>query len=186
MKKVKYLAIALALILGMVMLACGQPVGYVSEDNEAAQTIIPLLASPPAVTSVTQTAFDTDTTDHYVNMPAAVSTGDLLIILFTNDGSTTVTRPDGWSSLASSANGEAVRMSVYYKIAAGTEGSTTVNLATSAGEQAAAQVYRITDWNGTTPPAISTAATGTNPAPNAPSLNPAGWNVTDTLWLAVA
>ena len=47
MKKVKYLAIALAVILGMVMLACSQPVGYVSDDTEAAQMVIPLLATPP-------------------------------------------------------------------------------------------------------------------------------------------
>jgi len=185
MKKVRFLAIALAVSLSMVMLACSQPVGYVSDNNEATQTVIPLLASPPAVASVTQTVFDTDTTDHYVNMPATVSTGDLLIVLFTNDGSATVTTPDGWSSLASDVNGSAVRLSVYYKIAAGTEGGTTVNLVTSAGEQAAAQVYRITDWNGTTPPEISTVATGTTPAPNPASLNPAGWDVTDTLWLAV-
>jgi len=185
MKKAKYLAIALALSLGMVMLACSQPVGYVSDNNEAAQTVIALLVSPPAVTSVTGTAFDADTTDHYVNMPATVNGGDLLIILFTNDGSATVTGPDGWGSLASDASGSAVRLSVYYRIAAGTEGGTTVNLVTSAGEQAAAQVYRITDWNGTTPPEISTAATGTSPQPNPTSLNPAGWDVADTLWLAV-
>jgi uncharacterized repeat protein (TIGR02543 family) len=185
MKKAKFLAIALAVSLGMVMLACSQPMGYVSDNNEAAQTVIALLASPPAVTSVTETTFGTDTTDHYVDMPATVNAGDLLIVLFTNDGSATVTTPDGWSSLASDANGSAVRLSVYYKISAGTEGGTTVDFVTSANEQAAAQVYRITDWNGTTPPEISTAATNTTPTPNPPSLNPAGWDVTDTLWLAV-
>ncbi|MGB5926018.1 MAG: hypothetical protein WBH01_08040, partial [Dehalococcoidia bacterium] len=46
MKKVKFLPIALAVSLGMVMLACSQPVGYVSDNNEAAQTVIPLVASP--------------------------------------------------------------------------------------------------------------------------------------------
>ena len=119
-------------------------------------------------------------------MPATVNAGDLLIVLFTNDGSATVTTPAGWSLLASTANGSAVRLSVYYKIAAGTEGGTTVNFVTSAAEQAAAQVYRITDWHGTTPPEISAAATGTSTAPNPASLNPAGWDVADTLWLAVA
>ena len=186
MKKVKFLAIALAVSLAMVMLACSQPVGYVSDNNEAAQTVKSLLVLPSAVTSVTQTAFDTDTTDHNVNMPATVNAGDLMIVLFTNDGSATVTTPGGWSPLASNVNGSAVRLSVYYKIAAGTEGGTTVNFATSAGEQAAAQVYSITDWNGTTPPEISTAATGPSPAPNPASLNPAGWDVANTLWLAVA
>jgi len=146
---------------------------------------VPALAAP-VVASVTETAFGTDTTDHYVNMPATVNAGDLLIVLFTNDGNATVTTPAGWTPLASTANGSSVRLSVYYKIAAGTEGSTTVNFATSSSEQAAAQVYRITDWHGTTPPEISTAATGTSTAPNPASLDPAGWDVADTLWIAVA
>jgi hypothetical protein len=186
MKNVRFLTIALAVSLSMVMLACGQPVGYPSDNSEAGQTVIALLASPPAVTSVTQTTFSNDTTDHHVNLPATVSTGDLLIVLFTNDGSATVTTPDGWSSLASDASGSAVRLSVYYKIADGTEGGTTVDLVTSAAEQAAAQAYGITDWNGTTPPEISTVATNTSTRPDPASLNLAGWAVGDTLWLAVA
>jgi len=148
-------------------------------------TAVPALAAP-AVASVTETAFDTATTDHYVNMPAAVNAGDLLIVLFTNDRSESVTTPGGWSLLASDTNGAHVRLSVYYKIAAGTEGGTQVNLITSAAEEAAAQVYRITSWHGTTPPEISTAATGTSAAPDPSSLNPAGWDVANTLWLAVA
>jgi len=168
MKKIKYLAIALALLLSFNLL-----------------TAVPALAAP-VVAAVTGTAFGTDTTDHYVNMPATVTAGDLLIVPFTNDGSATVTTPAGWSLLASNANGSAVRLSVYYKIAAGTEGGTTVNFVTSPAEEAAALVYRITNWQGTTPPAISTGATGTSTAPNPPSLDPAGWDFADTLWLAVA
>jgi hypothetical protein len=148
-------------------------------------TAVPALAAP-VVASVTETAFGTDTTDHYVSMPATVNAGDLLIVLFTNDRNATVTTPAGWSLLTSDTNGVHVRLSVHYKIAAGTEGGTTVNFATSASEQAAAQVYRITDWHGTTPPEISTAATGTDTAPDPASLNPAGWDVANTLWLAVA
>jgi len=148
-------------------------------------TVVPTLAAPE-VDSVTDTAFDTDTTDHNVDMPATVDAGDLLIVIFTNDGSATVTTPGGWSLLASDADGQHVSLSVYYKIAAGTEGGTTVNFVISAAEEAAAQVYKITDWHGTTPPEISTAATGTSTAPNPASLDPAGWDVADTLWLAVA
>ncbi|HUX48691.1 MAG TPA: hypothetical protein VMV76_05970, partial [Dehalococcoidia bacterium] len=146
---------------------------------------VPVLAAS-VVTSVTETAFGTDTTDHNVDMPATVDAGDLLIVLFTNDGSETVTTPAGWTELASDANGVHVRLSVYYKIAAGTEGGTTVNFVTSAAEEAAAQVYRITDWHGTTPPEISTAATGSDAAPDPASLDPVGWDVADTLWLAAA
>jgi hypothetical protein len=61
-----------------------------------------------------------------------------------------------------------------------------VDFVTSAAEEGAAQVFRITDWHGTTPPEISTAATGTSTAPNPASLNPAGWDVASTLWIAVA
>ena len=146
---------------------------------------VPVLAAP-VVASVTETAFGTDTTDHYVDMPATVNAGDLLIVLFTNDGDETVTTPGGWSLLASDTGGPSVRLSVYYKIATGTEGGTTVNFVTSANQQAAAQVYRITDWQGTTPPEISTAATATSTAPDPAFLDPAGWGVSNTLWLAVA
>ena len=168
MTKPKYLATALALLLSFSLVIT-----------------VPALAAP-AVTSVTETAFGIDTTNHYVNMPATVDAGDLLIALFTNDGSATVTTPAGWTQLASTANGAAVRLSIYYKIAEGTEGGSTVNFVTSAAEQAAAQVYRITNWHGTTPPEISTAATGVSTRPNPASLSPAGWGVADTLWLAVA
>jgi len=165
--KVIYLVVTLALVLSFSLV-----------------TTVPALAAP-AVASVTETAFGTDTTDHNVDMPATVNADDLLIVLFTNDGNATVTTPGGWSALASDHN-TAVRCSVYYKIAVGDEDGTTVDFVTSANEQAAAQVYRITNWHGTTPPEISTAATGTSTRPNPASLDPAGWDVADTLWIAVA
>ena len=127
-------------------------------------TTVPALAVP-VVASVTETAFGTATMDHYVNMPVTVNASDLLIVLFTNDRNESVTTPGGWSLLASDINGVHVRLSVYYKIAAGTEGGAPVNFVTSAAEEAAAQVYRISDCHGTTPPEISTTATGTDTAP---------------------
>jgi hypothetical protein len=166
--KVIHLIVALALVLSFSLV-----------------TAVPVLAAP-LVASVTETAFGTDTTDHNVNMPATVDAGDLLIVLFINDRDATVDTPTGWNLLASEASGPHVRLSVYYKIAAGTEGGTTVNFVTSATEEAAAQVYRITNWHGTIPPEISTAATGTDTTPDPASLDPVGWDVADTLWLVVA
>ena len=169
MKKLGYLAIlTIAVALGFGL-----------------ATVMPAMAAP-AVASVTETAFGTDETNHDVNMPATVNQGDLLIVVFANDGSASVITPSGWSLLASNANGNQVRISVYYEISAGTEGGTTVNFVTSAAEQAAAQVYRITSWHGTTPPEISTAATSTDTIPDPTSLDPTGWDVTNTLWMAVA
>jgi len=114
--KVIHLIVALALVLSFSLV-----------------TTVPALAAP-VVASVTETAFDTATTAHYVNMPATVTADDLLIVLFTNDGNAAVTTPTGWNLLASDANGTQVRLSVYYKIAAGTEGGTTVNFVTSVVE----------------------------------------------------
>jgi hypothetical protein len=148
-------------------------------------TTVPAM-SAPVVAPVTETAFDTDTTSHYVNMPSTVNAGDLLIVLFSNDRNGSVTTPGGWTELASDTSGPHIRVSVYYRIAAGTEGGTTVNFITSAAEEAAAQVYKITNWHGTTPPGISIAATGSDASPDPASLNPASWDVTDTLWIAVA
>ena len=93
--KVIHLVVALALVLSFSLV-----------------TAVPALAAP-AVASVTETAFGTDTTDHYVSMPATVDAGDLLIVLFTNDEGATVTTPSGWNLLASDANGTQVRLSVY-------------------------------------------------------------------------
>jgi len=145
--KVIHLVVALALVLSFSLV-----------------TTVPALAVP-VVASVTETAFGTATMDHYVNMPATVNVSDLLIVLLTNDRNESVTTPGGWSLLASDANGAHVRLSVYYEIATGTEGGTTVNFVTSASEQAMAQVYRISNYHGTTPPEISTAATSTDMAP---------------------
>ena len=166
--KVTHLVVALALVLNFSMVITA-----------------PVMAAP-VVASVTETAFGTDTTDHYIDMPATVNAGDLLILLFTNDRDATVTTPGGWTELASDASGPHIRLSVYHKMAAGTEGGTTVNFITSAAEEAAAQVYKITNWHGTTPPEISTPETGTNMSPDPAPLDPAGWDIADTLWIAVA
>jgi len=166
--KIIHLVVALALVLSFSMVIT-----------------VPALAAP-VVASVTETAFGTYTTDHYVNMPATVDVGDLLIVLFTNEGLATVTTPAGWTELASNSYYWFVRLSVYYKIAAGDEDGTTVNFVTSSNQEAAAQVYRITNWHGTTPPEISTAATGTDMVPDPASLDPARWDIANTLWIAVA
>ena len=122
-------------------------------------------AAFPTVSSATGQPFGADTTDHNVTMPATVNAGDLLIVLFTNDGGgQTVATPVDWNQLFTTPNGAStagVRHGAYYKIAAGTEGGTTVNFVTSDTEHAVSVTYRITAWHGTTPPEAGTSATGT-------------------------
>lgn len=139
----------------------------------------------PVIQSVTESIFNTDSVNHLVLMPAVVNAGDALIILFTNDGSASVTEPTGWDTLYSNANGTALRGSAYAKVALGNEGGTTVNLITSATEKGSAQVFRISNWNGTLAGiqnGISGQITTGNTA-NPPVVN-AYWGNSKALWIA--
>ncbi len=107
----------------------------------------------PIVESVTATVFDTAAaTSHLVAMPAVVNSGELLVAEFVNPGAGTVTTPTGWTQLHTTVSGGSVRLGSYYKVAAGTEGGTTVDFVTSGTVKALAHVYRVSGWHGTTPP----------------------------------
>lgn len=135
-----------------------------------------------AVVSATESNFTADATDHTVTMPATVSTGDLLLMLWTNDGNATVTTPGGWSQVYTAIPETSVRQSVYKKISDGTEGGTTVNFVTSATEKACAIVYRISGATGE-------VAFGTAIQDNAVNLDPpsvtAPWGSKNNLWMIV-
>jgi CRP-like cAMP-binding protein len=93
----------------------------------------------------------------------------------------------GWTVLSSTANGTRVRTGVYARRADGTEGGTTVNFVTSAGELAVAHVYGVGQWcdSGTLANDVAAAVViGTGTAPDPPALDPAAWDVADTLWIA--
>jgi hypothetical protein len=141
------------------------------------------------VQSITTTSFSTDSMPHYVAMPATVNAGDLLIAFFASDGTPDVDLPSGWTFFFGwdSWGGTGNKFSMYAKRAAGTEGGTTVNFQTTTAEKAAAQVYRITGWRDSGILSndvewVNAGATGTSPNP--PSLNPAHWDVENTLWIA--
>lgn len=143
-----------------------------------------LVTAPPIRLSVTPTAFGADTTAHLVAMPAVVEPGDLLLMHFVNDGNATVATPAGWTLLNTTLSGTQVRSSWYWKLAAGTEDGTTVDLVTSAAEHAAAQVHRFQagTFDAAVAPAIA-VATGTSVSPNPPNLAPS-WGEADTYWIA--
>jgi len=103
----------------------------------------------PVVLSVTTTIFAVDSVDHFVTMPLVTIAGEGLLVVLTTDGDSSVTLPGEWDSVYSSSITSTLRGSVFALIADGTEGGTTVNFVTSVAEKGAAQVYRITNWNGT-------------------------------------
>ncbi len=145
----------------------------------------------PQVESVTETQMAADTS-HDVDMPVAVDAGDLLIILISvsddDPGTNTMTTPAGWTELYKSEApaDDFVIVAAYVKVAAGTEGGTSVDVVTSDSQAGSSQVYRISNWFGAlagVESAESAAAQGANPDP--PSLNPGAWGIEDTLWLTV-
>lgn len=139
----------------------------------------------PVIASITETIFATDATAHLVSMPATVNVGDGLIVLLTTDGSATVTTPVGWKRLYTEDNSAACRGGAYARVGRGTEGGTTVDFVTSAIENAAAQVYRITNWNGTLAGlqagTVGEITAGTTADPAAVT---AYWGSAKTRWLA--
>lgn len=142
----------------------------------------------PITQSVTETSFSSSTTSHAVAMPTTVSSGDLLIILFSNRGTGTITTPSGWTQKWNQTiTGNVVSVACFVKVAAGTEGGTTVDVVTSVARTASAQVYRIDTWEGT----LSGVEVGTmvehalSTTPNPPSLTPS-WGSGDTLWIPTA
>jgi len=138
----------------------------------------------PSVLSVTLSSFDSYETIHSISMPASVNVGDLLLCLIVNDGSAAVVTPDGWSGLATTAYSSYVRFGIYAKVAAGTEGGTTVDFETEGYKAGAAQVYRIGDWYGSLDGIeVSEAATGYDYSPNPPSLT-ASLGAHRNLWIA--
>lgn len=113
---------------------------------------------------------------HNVNMPAAVSAGSILVAAVANGGSTTpsmVTTPSGWTSLGTVREGNnACRLSVFYKVAAGTEGGTSVDFATSASTQMAATIWHFPTgtFTGTPEATFGTGSTSSSPTP--PAISP--------------
>jgi penicillin-binding protein-related factor A (putative recombinase) len=141
----------------------------------------PVLADFPAVASSNSGNSGGNTTASAITMPSGVTSGDLLFVIFTKDGTAAPTSitGTGWNTLSGASSGETYLIA-YWKIADGSD-TLTVN---HASEGTAYVVYRITGADAATAPAEGTIATGSSANPNPPSLNPAGWDVEDTLWIA--
>lgn len=137
----------------------------------------------PSSTSPTTTVFASSVTSMAVNLPASISSGDLLIAHVGVRNAGTWTPPSGWTVLVEQGGGGAVgETGVWYKIATGSEGGSatwTAGVATTA----AWQVRKITSWHGTTAPEYA-SNNGDAVAVNPPSLTPS-WGAADTLWLAL-
>lgn len=138
----------------------------------------------PVTSAATTTTFATSVTSMAVNMPASISSGDLLIAAVGVRNAGTWTPPSGWDLLEEKAGGGTVgETGVWYKIADGSEGATQT-WTTGTATTAAWHSFKVTTWHGTTPPEY-TSTNGDSAAVNPPSLSPS-WGSADTLWIALA
>lgn len=138
----------------------------------------------PTYTTPTTTQFASVVTSMSVNLPASISSGDLLLAFVQTRYATSWTVPSGWNELASQVGGSSVgELTVFNRAADGTEGS-TASWTAGTGNTAAWQVLKITGWDGTTTPEVGTASGDVSTA-NPPLLT-ASWGNPENLWLAVA
>lgn len=133
------------------------------------------MAFPAVVQTSVSTEDASNVTSHTVDMPAGITDGNLLIVVFGDDGSTTISWPGGWTEIAERANASNCEMSVAYRVAGASEPS-TITVTTGAAQRSSHCVYEISGAEdpATQAPQIDTTAIGTSTAPNAASLTPTG------------
>lgn len=138
----------------------------------------------PTVAATNQGNDTVNGTSHTINLPASISSGDLLIVAVSMDGNTSLTWPAGWTALSGPTNsGGDGTLEARYRIADGSEGA-TITITTAASEAQSHISWRITGWHGTTPPEAGTPATANNSSPDPPSVAPS-WGSEDNLYIAV-
>ena len=132
----------------------------------------------PQVEAIARTGRATAAAVQSINLPAGISTGQLLLMFINRDGGgSEISTPAGWTALHSTMTNNCAR-AVFYKEAVGSEGaSVSVTLGLSAA--CAAIVYRVSAWNAVE---IDFTAYAIQQVANPPSLSPA-WGAADTLWL---
>ena len=119
-----------------------------------------------------------------VDLPASISSGDLLIMIF-GCRPVTVTTPTGWTRIGTGSGAVDTELEIYWREADGGEGATeTVTISTAVGS--AHRTYRITgaeDPDTQPPEAAFSFNDVNNNSPDPPSLTPTG-GAEDFLWIA--
>ena len=143
------------------------------------------MAFPQVAATNTSIEDAADVTSHTVSLPASISSGDLLILIFGHDGSGTVSWPVGYTEIHDAlADIDAAGIAIAYRQADGGEGA-SITVTTSSSQKSAHVTYRITGHidPATQVPEDSTGATGTSTTPDPDSLTPTG-GAKDYLWIA--
>lgn len=132
----------------------------------------------PVVLSTNTSTVTSSGTSHTVSLPSGISSGNLLLVLFTSFTSfnTTHSTPSGWTKKFTIYNTHAeVNMSLYSKIAGSSEGS-TVNITTGNSGTSAHVSLHISNTTGEIE--YTTAAN----SDDFPSVTPS-WGIDDYMWI---
>jgi hypothetical protein len=143
-------------------------------------------ASFPYLDTITPTSFASSVTSMPIAMPASTVSGQRLhaSVSVRNPG-TWSTIPTGWSQLAQqTGGGSASQLTIFEKIADGTEGGTTPTWIASVSTTAIWQVASVVNAHASTASEVATTS-GDATAADPPSLTPS-WGADNTLWSAVA
>jgi hypothetical protein len=141
----------------------------------------------PSIAATNTTSVSVANTSHAINMPASISAGDLLMVIFAlRDATNTITWPGDWTMLCGEEQADAssrTRVEVGYKTAGGSD---SLTITSSGLDESASIAYRITGHHASTAPECATASQATTVNPDPPALNPTNWGTENSLWIAGA
>lgn len=121
----------------------------------------PSTATPVVESRSSGASAAANTTSHAITMPSGITAGDLLLIVFSNDGAGDAQiNTGGWLRLGRAVNSTVVTGAVFYKFA---EGSDTATVTTSASEQSSHVVLRISGAGVPTATSANGNSTNSNP-----------------------
>ncbi len=149
----------------------------VTEDSSTIRLSGPF----PSVQAWTSSAEPSNSTSHSVSLPSGINEGDLLIVFFSCDGTSTVNWPGDWNSIFHQSNGST--LDIAYKVAGASE-SSPITVGTGSSEQSAHIAYAITGYDYYQAPQVSTGALNSGTSPDPDSLSPTG-GAKNYLWIAV-
>lgn len=153
----------------------------------------------PSVRSSRAAEITPSNTSHTIQLPATVSAGDYLFVVFTCDDNTsspftTVTWDNSsagtWTQLYSAVvtvtttNAGASVQEVWYKVADGTEDSVNLTITTSITQPSTYYTASIQDCSGIAAGTPTTNSNTSTLTPDPPSLT-TGWGSVETLWFVI-
>lgn len=118
------------------------------------------MAYPTVVQTSKAATTATNTTSHPITLPSGITTGNLLVAIFSTDGSPQLSASAGWSRIDIESQGAIVKSAVYFKYATGSDALT---ITTDTVEQSSHIVYELN--NAAPPIAESISGNSTNADP---------------------